>query len=220
MSTYNSFPIEIKFLSETGAFEGYASVFAVVDSANDCIEAGAFKRSLAQAKSDNRLPPLLWQHDTAQPIGAWREIDEDGHGLFVKGELFTTDIPRAREAYRLMKENALSGLSIGYRVKHSYRDADTGVRHLTDIELHEISVVTFPANDHARVLRVKSNFTAGQIPTAKECEAILRDAGMSRKQAKGFIALGYKSLLPREAGETDNDTAALHHLAAIIRNIT
>jgi HK97 family phage prohead protease len=214
-------PFELKFLNETGVFEGYASVFGVTDSVNDRILPGAFRDSLKAFNDEGRLPPLLWQHDPRQPIGVWREMREDEHGLYVKGELFVTDIPRAREAYRLLRENVVTGLSIGYRTKASHRDEDSGARVLTQLDLVEISMVTFPANDMARIRRVKSALQAGNVPTQKEFEALLRDAGMSRKQAKGFISHGYKSLSPRDAAEGEDDTAALlQGLADTIRKLT
>jgi uncharacterized protein len=147
-------PLELKFLAGTGAFEGYAAVFSVTDTAADRIAPGAFAAALTGFRAEGRLPPLLWQHDAAEPIGAWREMREDAHGLFVKGELFVSDIPRAREAYRLLREKVVTGLSIGYRAKKSHR-ANDGCRVLTEIDLLEVSMVTFPANGLARVRRVK-----------------------------------------------------------------
>ena len=223
---------EVKLQAENGCFEGYASVFGVVDSARDRVAPGAFARSLAEMKAQGRLPPLLWQHDTAQPIGAWREMYEDGHGLFVKGDLFVGEIARAREAYKLMQEQVVNGLSIGYRVRQSHRDQKSGVRVITDVDLLEVSMVTFPANDSARIMRVKSAFASGQTPSEREFEAFLRDAGLSRKQAKGLLADGYKSLLRAEMPWRDaaamaapahasTDTAALlGDLAAHIRALT
>lgn len=225
---------EVKFQAESGQFEGYASVFHVVDSARDRIAPGAFARSLAEMKAGQRLPPLLWQHDTTQPIGAWREMYEDSHGLFVKGDLFVSDIARAREAYKLMQEKVVNGLSIGYRVRQSHKDHKSGVRVLTDVDLLEVSMVMFPANDSARIMRVKSALATGEVPTEREFEAFLRDAGLSRKQAKALLADGYKSVCAEQVqwrdatgdrqGETLNaDTdmaAALRDLAACIRALT
>lgn len=215
-------PLEMKFVGQTGIFEGYASVFDVTDSMNDRIAPGAFQKSLAAHATERRLPPLLWQHDVKQPIGSFSDMREDGHGLFVKGTLFTDDIPRAKEAWKLLREGVVTGLSIGYRVNESFRDAATGIRVLTDIELLEVSMVTFPANAQARVSCVKSVLAAGGIPTCKEFEAFLRDAGLSRKQAKGFIARGYKSLSLRDAAEEGNvhdDARALQALAAKIHSL-
>lgn len=155
--THNKFdaPFELKFLAETGVFEGYASVFNVVDQVNDKIARGAFKDSLTACNKAGRLPPLLWQHEALEPIGAWREMYEDSHGLFVKGDMFIKDIALAKEAYKLLKENVVTGLSIGYRTQESYREQKSGVRVLTKLDLLEVSLVTFPANDLARVSAVK-----------------------------------------------------------------
>lgn len=215
-------PFELKFITETGVFEGYASVFDVTDSVGDAIAPGAFSESLEQWRQQNRQPPLLWQHDSKQPIGAWREMFEDQHGLFVKGELFIDDIARAKEAYKLLRENVVTGLSIGYRVIEAFRDEQRGVRVLSKLELMEVSMVTFPANDLARIATVKSLFDAGRVPSEREFEAFLREAGLSRKQAKGVIAGGYKSLQARDAAETQTTedpeiVAALDALARKIR---
>jgi len=148
--------LELKFLAETGVFEGYASVFNVVDKVHDKIAPGAFRESLAAHRKSGRLPPLLWQHNTQEPIGAWREMREDNHGLYVKGDLFVNDIALAKEAYKLLKENVVSGLSIGYHTQESYREQKSGVRVLTKLDLLEVSLVTFPANEMARVSSVKS----------------------------------------------------------------
>lgn len=208
---------EVKLLAETGVFEGYASVFGVTDTVNDRIASGAFRACLDACLVDGRLPPLLWQHDPKQPIGVWREMREDAHGLHVRGELFINDIPRAREAYKLLRENVVTGLSIGYRAKQSHHE--DGCRVLTDIDLVEVSIVTFPANDCARVRRVKSVLEQGGVPSQKEFEALLRDAGMSRKQAKGVIAQGYKSLSLRDADDGDDTDICgeIFALAEIIR---
>jgi HK97 family phage prohead protease len=146
---------ELKFLAETGTFEGYASVFNVVDNVQDKIAPGAFRDSLAQYHREHRFPPLLWQHDAAEPVGAWREMYEDSHGLYVKGDLFINDIALAKEAYKLLKENVVTGLSIGYRARESHREEKSGVRVLTKLDLLEVSLVTFPANELARVSGVK-----------------------------------------------------------------
>ena len=198
--------LDIGAVNGKGVFEGYASVFDQTDSVMDTVVRGAFKKSLAQYRENNTLPPLLWQHDTTEPIGKWLEMYEDSHGLFVRGELFDVDIPRARQALKLVRENALTGLSIGFKARQSHRDPHTGARILTEIDLLEVSLVTFPAQDVARVLPVKNALKDGRLPDERSLEAFLRDAGFSRKQAKGFIAAGYKSLTPRDAGKVDNET--------------
>lgn len=218
-------PLELKFTSGSGIFEGYAAVFENVDSAGDRIVPGAFAKSLAQCRTEGRFPPLLWQHDTQKPIGVWEDMYEDGHGLYVRGRLFADDIAQAREAYALLRENVVSGLSIGYRTVQSSRDtAAAGVRILSELDLLEVSIVTFPANDRARVRAVKSQFAAGDLPAEKDVEALLRDAGFSRKQAKALMAHGYKALSARDAMDgtetADNEAALITGLAARIRAAT
>jgi HK97 family phage prohead protease len=112
---------------------------------------------------------MLYQHDPAQPIGVWLTVAEDARGLQVKGRL-DLDVARAREVHSLMRSGALDGLSIGYRAVKATRDAKTGVRRLAEIDLWEISVVTFPMLPDARVTRVKRGAPAA--PRA------VRDRGM------------------------------------------
>ncbi|WP_370930989.1 phage major capsid protein [Bartonella sp. DGB1] len=145
--------LEVKELAETGEFSGYASVFGVVDHSNDVVVKGAFKKSLDKHKSKGTNVAMLWQHKRDSPIGVWQEVKEDDKGLFVKGKL-VTGTTQGRETYELLKAGALSGLSIGYFVKdYEYIG---GAKHLKEIELQEISPVTLPCNELARVEHVKS----------------------------------------------------------------
>ena len=197
-------PFEVKALDEPGSFEGYASLFDAVDRARDVMSPGAFGKTLAEWRARGRLPALLWQHDAAEPIGVWREMREDARGLFVAGRLFVEDIPRARQAYALLKERALSGLSIGFRTAEAVLDEVARVRRLLEVELFEVSLVTFPALDAARVDGVKA---AETINTIREFEAFLRDVGgYSHAAAKAIACGGFKAKPdPRdeEVGLTD-----------------
>ena len=92
---------------------------------------------------------MLWQHDPAEPIGIWDEVREDAHGLYVKGRLLA-DVRRAREAVALIEAGAIEGLSIGYRTVRATKDAE-GRRRLSELELWEVSLVTFPMLPEARV---------------------------------------------------------------------
>jgi HK97 family phage prohead protease len=145
----------LEFKTDTqkeGVFRGYASVFDEIDVYNDRIVRGAFRKSLGQF-----MPKMLWQHDQDQVIGVWSKLSEDQKGLCVEGRLLL-EVEKAREAYALLKEGALDGLSIGYQVKQALkgqrRDA---TRLLTEVDLFEISLVTFPANALARISFVKSS---------------------------------------------------------------
>jgi HK97 family phage prohead protease len=199
MSELKDVALELKELGEDGVFEGYASVFDEIDSVNDVVLKGAFKKTLAEAAKKKRMPPMLWQHNTAEPIGKFTEMREDSRGLFVKGQLLVGSVARAKEAYNLLKEGVLTGLSIGYRTLDS--EFDKGLRKLKELDLLEVSLVTFPANDSARVA-LKKSLDAGDVPSERELEAVLREVGFSRQQAKGIIAKGYKALGQREVDES------------------
>lgn len=144
---------EIKSLDETtGEFLGYASVFNVCDSYRDVICPGAFQTTL---KETNREIKLLWQHQANEPIGKVLGLREDGVGLLLHGKLLLT-LRRGMEAYELIKQRVISGLSIGYNVRRSFEDGKKHQRIITDIDLWEISLVTFPANKYANIIQLKS----------------------------------------------------------------
>lgn len=152
-------PLAIKSLAGDGLFAGYASVFGKVDHQNEVVAAGAFDRTLTQWRQQGQMPAMLWMHDPTQPIGLWMTLQEDKNGLAVQGRL-ALRTQKGMEAYELLKMGALTGLSIGYRVVASRIDAKRKARVLTDIDLFEISLVTFPANEAARVRDVKSPATS------------------------------------------------------------
>ncbi len=128
--------------------EGYASLFGRRDQGGDVVERGAYGRSLAALGAAGRRVKMLWQHDPTQPIGIWDEVREDEQGLFVRGRLLT-EVAKGREAAALIAAGAIDGLSIGYRTKRAEREA--GVRRLVELELWEVSLVTFPMLTDARV---------------------------------------------------------------------
>lgn len=153
-------PFELKRFDQSGRFAGYASIFGVVDNQNDVIEAGAFSETLKGRVHEIRL---LWQHKQEEPIGHFRVIFEDKRGLYVEGQL-QLEVKRAREALALMQTKALSGLSIGYSPTRYSIDAATGIRYLQEVQLWEISLVTFPANEGANITVVKG----GGVPKTQE----------------------------------------------------
>jgi hypothetical protein len=162
-----------------GKFEGYGSVFGNKDLGNDVIEKGAFARSLKRKKPHQIK--LLYQHKTDMPIGVFEEIKEDGHGLMVKGKL-ALQTQAGKEAYELMKMGALDGLSIGFKVNPDMVSYDKRSRRrlIKEVDLMEISLVTFPMNPKATVRSVK----ASEI-SIREWESGLRDAfNLSRSEAK------------------------------------
>ena len=139
--------------AEEGVFSGYAAVFERVDQGRDVIARGAFARSLRERSVGS--VKLLWQHDPKTPIGRVELLREDDHGLFMRGRL-SIDAARGRDAHALLKMGALDGLSIGYRVRQAEADKMRSIRRLIDIDLWEVSVVTFPMQSAARVRAVKS----------------------------------------------------------------
>ncbi|MDR3285073.1 MAG: HK97 family phage prohead protease [Holosporales bacterium] len=146
--------IQIKSL-DSGVIEGYASVFGNVDYQQESIAKGAFRKSLEKYTSSGEVPKMLWQHDQRSPIGIWDEIYEDNYGLFARGHILL-DIQKGRDAYSLLKSKAVDGLSIGFQVKQSHKES--GVKVLDEVELFEISLVTFTANPAAKVTLCKERF--------------------------------------------------------------
>lgn len=196
------FDLKIKGVSEAGKFTGYGSVFGVIDSYQEIVAAGAFTESLAERQSKGRKLPILWQHRSSEPLGAYDVVREDEQGLWVEGSLLKDAVRQAGEAYALMQAGVVTGLSIGYWVRESSYDEKTGIRTLTKLDLEEVSLVTFPANDEARIDAVKFKLAHGGLPTLKEFEGILREAGFSKARAVEIANHGFASMLRSEsAGE-------------------
>ena len=144
--------LRLKSCEDDGTFSGYASVFDNRDYQQEVVAKVAFSKSLCDWQSQNKMPKMLWQHDPKTPIGRWLEIKEDQYGLFIKGQLIL-DLRQGREAYSLLKAEILDGLSIGFQVVKALRQ-DKG-RLLQEVDLHEISLVTFAANPKAKVTSFK-----------------------------------------------------------------
>jgi HK97 family phage prohead protease len=139
-------------ISPDGSVEGYASLFGAIDQANDMVMPGAFAATLRQR--DIRRIPMLFQHDPAEPIGIWLELKEDWLGLFARGRLIP-EVARASELLALLRAGTSDGLSIGFRTVKGRIDPKTRVRRLHQVDLWEISLVTFPLLGEARVRSVK-----------------------------------------------------------------
>ncbi len=181
------FPLELKQESEDGTFEGYGAIFGNVDRDGDIVERGAFDASLKK-----RTPALLWQHDQKQPIGRFEIVREDEKGLYVKARIAVKG--DGERVHELLKMGALNGLSIGFVAKRASRSATTGVRTIHEADLMEVSLVTFPANEMARIENVKSRQQDTTMPhTPRSFETLLRDNGFSRTQAKAITAKGFKA---------------------------
>jgi HK97 family phage prohead protease len=163
---------EIDGLGADGVFTGHACLFDIADLARDVVEPGAFRSTLARRGAGGIK--MLWHHDPAEPIGRWLEIREDARGLFVRGRLLT-DVARGREALALMRAGVLDGLSIGFKTVKGRRDARSGLRRLAEIDLWEISLVTFPMQPAARIAAVEA--ARGAVdPSAAGLAATIRRA--------------------------------------------
>ena len=196
-----SFNLEIKAVNEDGFFSGYGAVFRNIDWYNDIILPGAFKATLAKWANKNKLPPVLWNHSTNEPIGVYTKIIEDEKGLYVEGRLLVNDVPRAKSTHALLKAGAIDGLSIGYKtVKSSYNE-DTDIRELIELDLSEVSIVTAPANEESLITSVKSKLEHGDLPTLPEFEKFLRESGFSKSQSVAIAGKGLRHLLSESEGE-------------------
>lgn len=212
-ASYAGFSLtELKFAQGDGGtreFEGYGAVFNNVDLGGDKIMPGAFTETLANYKMSNRMPGMFYQHGEkgggpVTPIGVWKAMEQDNHGLVVKGQLADTTL--GEDVYKLMKMGAISGLSIGYRVRDAARGGinSDAKRMIKSADLVEVSLVNDPMNPEARLTGIKS---FDNIQTVRDVERWLRDAGMTNSQAKAVAAKGAAGLNLRDEGGPDDAKA-------------
>lgn len=185
MAKFIDRPFEIKSIKDNGQFTGVASPFGELDSYRDIVVKGAFTNTLRDFEQKNRKVPMLWQHSSREPIGVYTDLKETDTELVVTGEC-NMDVQKGRECFALMKQGALTGLSIGYNTVREEWDAKGEVRKLLEVDLWEISPVTFPSADSARVLDVKA---ISELETLADLEKCLRDAStLSKSEVLAFIA--------------------------------
>lgn len=197
---FTEYDFECKSGAVEGVFAGYGSVFGNVDRQRDVVERGAYSAFLADLERKGRKLPIHWQHDQSQPpIGVWDVVKEDDRGLYVEGRLLTKEVPLAQSIAAAIREKAVSGISIGYSVNKARHDPVTGVRHLIDLALVELSIVGSPANDLARIDTIKTKLAYGTLPTLPEFEKLLREAGFSKTQAAVVANRGLAHLLRSES---------------------
>jgi HK97 family phage prohead protease len=209
-TTTRPFQFDVKAISEAGTFSGYGSVFDVVDAYRDVVQPGAFSDSLAEWKAKGKLPKMLWQHRSAEPIGVWTKMEEDRHGLYVEGRILLDAGDTERRAYEHLRAGSVDGLSIGYDIPEGGGTWDTasGTYQLKRINLWEVSIVTFPANEDAQIDAVKAaRAQAALAEGPRGFERLLREAlpCLSRKQVKGLMAHGYRGVASNNAAEVDED---------------
>lgn len=198
---YADTPFEMKTIGDAGAIEGIAAGFGDVDNGGDKLLFGAMTKTLAERGSV--ALPMLLHHDAKRPIGAWTEWRERPDGLHVKGQILLASRDGA-EAHALAKMGALSGISIGYAGARAARH-ERGVRVLPEVKLFEASLVTVPMHDRARVTSIKSISTAGDIAD------LLRESGLSGRQAKAAAGAAWKVI-----NDQSDEEAADAELASIL----
>lgn len=205
---------EVKFVGEKGKFVGYASVFDGVDSYGDTIKAGAFQNAIKYG----RLPKMFENHKSWElPIGKWTSITEDSKGLLVEGE-FTPNHSRADDVRSSMLHGTIDGLSIGFRMKegdYELEGANRTIKNITD--LVEISVVTFPADDVARVDLTSVKSALDGITSIRDLEDFLRESGGFSKGLAQAVLTRSKQLYQGEPIQvlSEKATAELNRLLKI-----
>lgn len=194
------FDAEIKADEDGGmTFTGLASTFGNADMVGDIVVEGAFERSLKRRKPKG--VKMLWQHNMDQPIGVFTDMREEKRGLVVEGQLAETQL--GREAHELLKLGAIDSMSIGFRTIKDEMDNEKNKRKLIEVDLLEVSLVTFPANPKAKIRTVKEMSQDGDHTGLKRlAEKLLRDGGFSHTAAKDIVFGGYKDSDPRDEAES------------------
>ena len=227
-------PFEVKMIdgdSQAGEFEGWASTFNGVDSYGDMIAKGAYTKTLDDWRDKGKLPAMLWQHRMDMPIGDYISMKEEDKGLYVRGNLWVKGdqrIEQAVVAQNMMKGTGPSGLSIGFVTKdYEMQEVQGGqIRMIKEIELYEVSVVTYPADSRAQITQAKSLVgDDSKLADIRAFENFLCDeGGLSRKQAKTLLSKGYSTLREEvekrnlgEGGSSRDDGA---ELAEVCKTIT
>ena len=178
-----SFKFELKEATEEGEFSGYAAVFWNVDNGNDIIEKGAFARTIVE--DFDRIKILSQHNDYDLPIGKPLELREDDHGLYIRGKI--SDTQKGRDIRTLLKDGVLTEMSIGYKPSVFEFDAQTGIRHLKEIKLWEVSIVTWAMNEQAKIDDVKALYADMKTLTEE-----LKSGKLTRSKVeslKPFIAV-------------------------------
>lgn len=221
---------------KVGTFEGWGAVFGNTDSYGDVIERGAFKRTLKEWKSERgKFPPMLLQHgggflsggaDDMVPVGQWTHMEERSKGLWAEGKLFGMETDRGQYIYEGLKAGALDGLSIGFSIKE-LRFGDTSkdepYRTLLDVDLWELSIVTFPANDRARITDAKSDlrgFEAYLRETHKFSRTEAETAIRGLKQFDAWRSRDASAKSPRDARQSSPDIDGDGELSQLVRGFS
>ncbi|WP_347091678.1 HK97 family phage prohead protease [Sphingomonas parapaucimobilis] len=170
--------LDAKALDDEGNIEGLAVGYGDVDHGNDIVARGSVQLE------GRKTIPMLMHHDRKRPVGAWYEFSDRPEGLYVKGRFSSTTA--AREAREDVKAGAITGLSMGFITKKHRLEGKS--RHLIEVALHEISLVTVPMHNRTRIFSVKDILGGGELPSVRQFEEFLRDAGGFSKSLAAAIA--------------------------------
>jgi len=204
-----SLALEVKNLDEAGHIEGVAAAYGNVDYGFDRILPGAARKSL-EGKSS--LPMLLY-HDHKRPVGKWARMTDTDGGLLVEGKI-SVKTREGGEAYELVKDGSLGGLSIGYRNPTGQMKGN--IREIKSLDVHEVSLVTVAMNPLTNITGVKDILGGGDLPSLPQFEEFLREAGFSKTQATAIAGKGLAPLLRGEPGN-EPDAAFWAALGAQLR---
>jgi len=209
-----TFQFNIKDVSEEGIIEGYASTFGgQPDSYGDVIQEGAFQATIEKGGANGRGLPLLWQHNPAEPLGKFTQMFENDKGLQVRAEL-ALEVQKAREAHALAKKGIINAFSIGWDFARDSKgniaegayemiQGKKNIRLLKQVELWEVSLVTFPANNNATIGQVKDIFS--EAKTERQLERSLKSIGISERGSKYIISMLDKKKFSWDGMTLDNE---------------
>lgn len=201
LKTSPTYRIKLAADTKTGRISGYGSVVGNPDSYGDIVSPGAFATSLRKHQKDGTRPAMLWAHRPGEPVGRWNELKEDSTGLFLVGDI-NLESSWGRDAWAAVEGGDVDGLSIGYREITARPD---GIyRRLDELDLVEVSIVTFPANPKARI----------RLSGKRDLEELLTKAGLPKNAAAKVAAGGWDALSPGDADD-DEEAAARALLAAV-----
>ena len=211
-------PFEVKSAHGSGEVEGYGSTFGNIDLGRDVMVPGAFRKSLEKRMESGKPIPMLWQHDTREPVGLWSEYREDDRGLYLAGRVLV-DTAKGRDAIVFAKNKVVTGLSIGFVTRDAEEDMNTGIRRLKEVDLLEVSLVTFPMNEEAQLIGAKF-LEKSKDMTERDFERWLREVcGRSHREAKAAISrmldLGAQRDVATLEAKTRAQVAAENALKAI-----
>lgn len=219
MTWHYTSPLEFKApdVDGSGDFAGYLAVLNSVDLGGDALQPGCFADTLAETKARGAPLPVLWNHQPGVVLGKFVELREDGHGLFTRGKL-TLATAQAREKYALLKDRAVTGLSIGYSIPDGFATFTNGVRLIHKIDLHEGSLVAVPMHPDARITDVKAALHPGELEDILRTDPRFHLSGRQAKEAASAILS-----IRRRAQQQDDEAEASRAAAALadqIKSIT